>query len=135
ETPSSYARRRSMDSLLAPDGWLVLGLPWPPQASGGYAECAAAIAPPIVPPQGVDQDAGYVLDLASALIRSHDGPGKAVFFSDITLLLDRQGKTWGDLGIDYEQVIDALLEAPVPLLYLTLSQVAHAILCDASREG
>lgn len=80
-------------------------------------------------------DAGYALDLASALIRSHDGPGMAVLFSDIAMLPDGQGKTWGDLGIDYEQVIDTLLDAPVPLLYLTLSQVAHTILCDASREG
>lgn len=45
-------------------------------------------------------DAGYALDLASALIRSHDGPSMAVLFSDITMLPDGQGKTWGDLGID-----------------------------------
>ncbi|WP_329431526.1 hypothetical protein OG564_00530 [Streptomyces sp. NBC_01280] len=42
--------------------------------------------------------------------------GKVVFFSDVTLWLDKQGKDWGVLGIDYETVIDELTTAPVPQL-------------------
>ncbi|MFF4602635.1 hypothetical protein ACFY12_07750 [Streptomyces sp. NPDC001339] len=124
------------NSLLSPDGWLVLGLPWPTETRDGWGECAAAIAPSMIPRSLVSKGAGTTLDLASALVRdAQEGPGKAVFFSDVTLWLDEQGNTWADLGIDYDAVIDELLKAPVPQLFLTLTQKAHAILCDASREG
>ncbi|MEU9546761.1 hypothetical protein [Streptomyces mirabilis] len=124
------------NTLLHPDGWLVLGLPWPEQTRDGWGECALAIAPQTIPRSLVSKEAGTALDLAGALARDPgDGPGKAVFFSDVTLWLDKQGKDWGDLGIDYEAVIDELVKAPVPQLYMTLIQKAHAILCDASREG
>lgn len=123
-------------SLLSPVGWLVLGLPWPAETRDGWGECALAIAPTMIPRSLVSKGAGIALDLATGLARDpDDGPGKAVFFSDVTLWLDNQGKTWADLGIDYEAVIDELLDAQVPQLYLTLAQKAHAILCDASREG
>ncbi|MEU2287837.1 hypothetical protein ABZ614_39040 [Streptomyces sp. NPDC013178] len=124
------------NALLSPVGWLVLGLPWPTETRDGWGECAAAIAPTMIPRSLVSKGAGIALDLATGLARDpNDGPGKAVFFSDVTLWLDKQGKTWPDLGIDYEAVIDELLNAQVPQLYLTLTQKAHAILCDASREG
>ncbi|QDO42889.1 hypothetical protein FNV62_36385 [Streptomyces sp. RLB3-17] len=123
-------------SLLSPAGWLVLGLPWPAETRDGWGECAVAIAPPMIPRSLVSQGAGIALDSATGLARDpNHGPGKAVFFSDVTLWLDKQGKTWSDLGIDYEAVIDELLNAQVPQLYLTLTKKAHAILCDASREG
>ena len=124
------------NTVPTPSGWLVLGLPWPANASGGFGESAAAIAPQMIPRHLVDQSAKDVLDLAAALAADpSDGPGKTVFFSDITRWLDSQGKTWGDLGIDYEAVIDGLLNAPVPILYLTLSAEAHAVVCDASRQA
>jgi hypothetical protein len=44
-----------------------------------------------------------------------------------------QGDVVGDRV--HEAVIDELLKAPVPRLYMTLVQKAHAILCDASRDG
>jgi hypothetical protein len=37
--------------------------------------------------------------------------------------------------LKYAAVIDELLKAPVLQLYLTPMQKAHAIVCDASREG
>ncbi|MEU5958827.1 hypothetical protein [Streptomyces sp. NPDC047525] len=124
------------NSLLVPDGWLVLGLPWPTETHDGWGECALAIAPQMIPRSLVSKGAGTALDLATGLARDPaDGPGKAVFLSDVTLWLDKQGKDWGDLGIDYEAVINELVQAPVPQLYMTLMQKAHAILCDASREG
>ncbi|MFD9409769.1 hypothetical protein ACFWBN_22515 [Streptomyces sp. NPDC059989] len=124
------------NTLLYPDGWLVLGLPWPEQTRDGWGECALAIAPQTIPRNLVGKEAGTALDLATGLARDRaDGPGKAVFFSDITLWLDRHGKDWRALGIDYEAVIDELVGAQVPQLYMTLMQKAHAILCDASREG
>ncbi|WP_128380376.1 hypothetical protein [Streptomyces cavernae] len=124
------------NSPLSPAGWLVLGLPWPTETRDGWGECAVAIAPTMIPRSLVSKGAGIVLDLSTGLAREpNDGPGEAVFFSDVTLWLDKQGKDWGDLGIDYEAVIDELLDAQVPQLYLTLTQKAHAILCDASREG
>ncbi len=124
------------NTLLAPSGWLVLGLPWPAETRDGWGECALAIAPQMIPRSLVSKGAGTALDLAGALARDPaDGPGKVVFFSDITLWLDKQGKDWADIGIDYEAVTDELAGAQVPQLYLTLMQKAHAILCDASREG
>ncbi|MEU1627099.1 hypothetical protein ABZ746_17615 [Streptomyces sp. NPDC020096] len=90
----------------------------------------------MIPRSLVSQGAGTALDLAAALAGDvNEGPGKAVFFSDVTLWLDKQGQTWAELGVDYDVVIDELLRAPVPQLFLTLTQKAHAILCDASREG
>ncbi|MFF1446179.1 hypothetical protein [Streptomyces sp. NPDC058295] len=123
-------------SLLSPAGWLVLGLPWPTEARDGWGECAAVIAPSMIPRSLVSRGAGTALDLAAALAGdANEGPGKAVFFSDITLWLDAQGRTWADFNIDYDQVVDELLGTPVPQLFLTLSHKAHAILCDASRQG
>lgn len=124
-----------MSNALTPDSWLILGLPWPNHTNDGYAECAAAIAPQVYPRRLVSQGAGDVLDLADALSRAQDGPGKTVFFSDITRWLDGQGKTWNDLAINYEKAIEELLSAPVPVLNLSLSQVAHLVVCDASRDG
>jgi hypothetical protein len=90
----------------------------------------------MIPRSVVSQGAATALDLATALAGdANEGPGKAVFFSDITLWLDKQGQTWADLGIDYDAVIEELLNAPVPQLFLTLSHKAHAVLCDASRQG
>ncbi|MFJ8083215.1 hypothetical protein ACIQ6Y_21735 [Streptomyces sp. NPDC096205] len=124
------------NKLLEPDGWLVLGLPWPEHARDGWAECALALAPQTIPRGLVEEGTGIALDLAGGLARDPgQGPGRAVFFSDVTVWLDRQGQDWGMLGVDHEAVIDELTHAPVPQLYLTLSQKAHAVLCDASREG
>jgi hypothetical protein len=90
----------------------------------------------MIPRSLVSRGAGTALDLAAALAGdANEGPGKAVFFSDITLWLDAQGRTWADFNIDYDQVVDELLGTPVPQLFLTLSHKAHAILCDASRQG
>ncbi|MFF1690753.1 hypothetical protein [Streptomyces sp. NPDC058254] len=134
----AYARppRPQHSDLLTPDAWLVLGLPWPEQTREGWGECAVAIAPQMIPRTLVSTSVGLALDFARGLARDPgDGPGKTVFFSDITLWLDSQGKTWADLGADYDAVIDELIDAQVPQLYLTLKQKPHAILCDASREG
>lgn len=92
-------------------------------------------APQMIPRHLVSKEASIALDLARSLARDPgDGLGKGVFFSDVTFWLDRQGKDWRDLGIDYEAVINELAGAPVPQLYMTLSQKAHAILCDARGE-
>lgn len=121
---------------LAPPGWLVLGLPWPAQTVNGYAECAAALAPQMIPTHLVSQSASDVLGLAAALATdTSEGPGKTVFFSDITRWLDGRAKAWPDLGIDHEAVIEELLSTPVPILFLSLSAVAHLVVCDASRQG
>lgn len=124
--------------MLVPTGWLVLGLPWPTRerTRDAYAECAAALVPQMVPSHLVSQSAGDVVGLAAALAADpHEGPGKTVFLSDITRWLDGQGKNWPDLGVDHEAVIEELLGAPVPILFLSLSALAHLVVCDASRQG
>ncbi|MFB7576222.1 hypothetical protein [Streptomyces sp. NPDC056165] len=105
------------------------------RGGGPGAQCLVARRRGLRAPSRASQRGG-ALDLAGGLARDPaDGPSKAVFFSDVTLWLDKQGKDWGDLGIDCEAVTGELTKAPVPQLYMTLMQKAHAILCDASREG
>lgn len=121
---------------LKPPSWLVFGLPWAQDGRSGMSECAVAIAPALVPRSLLGRGARITLDFAHALAcELNNGPGKTVFLSDVTHFVAGQGKTWADIGIDYEEVMDELTAAPVPQLFLTLSQKAHAILCDASIEG
>ncbi|MFF4700413.1 phosphorylase family protein [Streptomyces chattanoogensis] len=80
-----------------------------------------------------DAEAVFSVGVAGAL-KDHLRLGDVVVASKV-YGLDKQGETWADLGIDSDTVIDELLKAPVPQLYLTLTQKAHAILCDAGREG
>jgi hypothetical protein len=80
------------NALLSPAGWLVLGLSWPRPA--GLGECAVAIAPTMIPRSVVSEGAGVALAFATGPARDpNDGSGKAVLFSDVTLRLDKQGKT------------------------------------------
>ncbi|MEU1458092.1 hypothetical protein [Streptomyces avermitilis] len=44
--PQPRGKNTVSNKLLAPDGWLVLGLPWPEQTQDGWGECAVAVATP-----------------------------------------------------------------------------------------
>ncbi|MBD0840663.1 hypothetical protein [Streptomyces sp. TRM68416] len=59
-------------ALLSPAGWLVLALPWPAETRDGWGECAAVIAPSMIPRSLVSQEATTVLDLATALAGDTD---------------------------------------------------------------
>ncbi|MEC3952576.1 hypothetical protein VMT65_05990 [Nocardia sp. CDC153] len=119
--------------LVNPPCWLIFGLPWPDSATD-FAESAIAVAPSSVPRNVVSQAGADVLDLATAIAR--DNGYRVIFLSDVTKWLDaQQQRTWADLGIDSEDVSLELTETPILQLYMTLSQLGHALICDASRQG
>jgi hypothetical protein len=119
--------------LLEPNCWLVIGQQWSAPEGQVFAEAAYALAPSLVPRDKVSRDAADVLDLAEAYVRAI--PGKAVFFSDLTLWLDQSQTTWHGRGTDWEAAVDELVNSPLAALYLTISRRAHLILCDASPQG
>lgn len=122
------------DSLLRPTYWLVHGLEWP-QGTGPLREAAIAIAPATVPRARLSRDAADVLAVADAYHRM--AGARVVFFSDTTLWLDRTGGSWETRGTDWETALAELAgEDSASLgLYLTISQRAHVVICDASRQG
>ncbi|MBH0781557.1 hypothetical protein [Nocardia bovistercoris] len=119
-------------SLVNPPYWLIYGLAWP-AGEADFAEAAVAVAPTAVPRHVLSRAAADVFDLTIAIARQNNW--RAVFLSDITQWLDTQQRTWADIGIDYEQVCNELSETPILQLFLTLSQLGYALLCDASRNG
>lgn len=117
--------------LLYPRYWLLFGLPWP----GGPdpAEAAVVFAPSIIPRGQLGHDAHDILAIADTYVDAI--PGKVVFFSDLTLWLERHGDTWPNRGTDWEAGKDELLNLAIPAVWLALDRLSHLILCDATREG
>ncbi|WNI27274.1 hypothetical protein [Streptomyces sp. ITFR-16] len=60
-----------------------------------------------------------------AFRKRHEGPGNVVFFSDVTLRLENQGRNWADFRAKCEAVIDELINIPAPQLYMTPADVEH----------
>jgi hypothetical protein len=119
------------NEVLHPRYWLLFGLPWP--GGPGPAEASVAFAPPTIPRDDLGGDARDILAVADAY--AEGVPSKVVFFSDLTLWLDGHGSDWPGRGTDWEEGKDELLNSPIPALYVTLTQVGHSVLCDASRQG
>lgn len=93
-----------------------------------------ALVPAIIPRAGLSGDARDILNVAD--VYAQCTPVRAVFFSDLTLWLDRHGSTWSSRGTDWEAGQHELVDGgSTPALYFALDQVGYAILCDASREG
>ncbi|GLZ01947.1 hypothetical protein [Actinoplanes sp. NBRC 103695] len=121
--------------LAQPPYWLVFGLPWP-AGQEPAREAVAAIAPPLVTRDtSLPRDVGDVLAMADAYQRMSGG--RVVFLSDLTKWLDQRGSSWAARGTGYEGALAFLLgrQSSTPLMYLTITQRAHVIICDASREG
>jgi hypothetical protein len=122
------------DPLRYPGYWLLFGLPWPDDQRQ-QAEAALAVAPPIIPRSILGGDSLDILTVADAYVKASSAESNVVFFSDLTLWLDHHGSTWSSRGTDWEAGKEELLNSEVAALYLTLSHLAHTILCDASRNG
>lgn len=120
---------------LHPPGWLIVGLPWPSDAKGGFAECAFALAPTATALGSLTPDARNLLGFAVQCLAESQGAHRTLFFSDLTRHLGNSGRDWPDVGVqDWEAATEDVLRR-APGLYLTLSQIAHMTICDASREG
>lgn len=118
------------DAILEPSYWLVHGLPWPdghaPMQEGAYAIAPTIFRRDLLPP-----DAARILAVADAF--HAESRARAIFFSDLTRWLDARGSDWASLDTDGEGGLAFCDE--LPGLFLTISQRAQAIICDASREG
>lgn len=57
-------------------------------------------------------------------------------FSELTQTLRKKNADWPTVGVpDWEATVDELAEAPIPGLYLSLSQYAYVMLCTAGMES
>lgn len=120
------------DNLVYPPGWLVIGLPWP-QTETTMAESACAIAPSILRQDMFSPDARTVFNFSSSIIRT--SPDNTVFFSDLTRWLYQHDQDWTHIGVrDWQKTVDEIA-GHAPGLFLTLSQVAHSVVCDATTDG
>lgn len=112
----------------------MFGLEWPAQTTGTHAECAFAVAPSVIP-KGVLSPAAYtIFELATGV--APEGDQQVVMFSELTQTLRKHNADWPGIGVaDWEATLDELAEAPIPGLYLSLSQYAHVMLCTAGMEN
>lgn len=123
-----------MSELLThPPYWLLIGLEWPSLQSS-MAEGAYVIAPPSVPRHLLTRDVAEVLGVADLYAERHPAQ-RVVWFTDLTRWLDSKATSWAALNVDWEHALHELPDTPVPGLYLTISQRAHGMVCDASRQG
>ncbi|HSA52061.1 MAG TPA: hypothetical protein VLH10_18395 [Yinghuangia sp.] len=121
------------NALLQPEYWLVIGLAWP-DGSAPTRDAAFAVAPPLIPRARVSSDARDILAVADAYQRAL--PGRVLLFSDLTRWLAGNDSNWAARGTDWEAAIDELTERnPAPGMYVRISQRAHIVICDATREG
>ena len=121
-------------TLSRPPFWLVIGLEWPAQTTGPHAECAFALAPSFVPKGVLSSPAYAIFELAKAVVPA--GEQQVVMFSELTHTLRRNDADWPKVGVpDWEATVDELAKAPVPALYLSLSQYAHVALCTAGMDN
>lgn len=116
--------------LVSPAYWLVFGLKWPGDsvAGGSVAEAAMAVAPGMIPRDMVGREARQVLGCADLYAREF--AERVVFFSDLTHMFTSAGTSWGELGVNWENALRELREGPFPVMYLTISERAHLLICD-----
>ncbi|MGH3568498.1 MAG: hypothetical protein ACRDRH_21225 [Pseudonocardia sp.] len=121
-------------TLSRPRFWLVIGLEWPAQATGQHAECAFAIAPSFIPKGVLSPSAYAIFELSKAVVPA--GEQQVVMFSELTQTLRRNSADWAKVGVpDWEATLGELAEAPVPSLYLSLSQYAHVMGSTAGMDN
>lgn len=111
--------------LTRPPYWLVSALPWP---GGDLAEGAIAVAPPVIPREGLPGHAWQIL--ASADVYAKARRSRVIFFSDLTRALTRDGTSWAALGIDWEHGLRDIEDGRLPALILTVTERACAFICN-----
>lgn len=53
-----------------------------------------------------------------------------MFFSDLIRMFATAGRTWSDLGVDWQAALFELHEGPYPALFLAIHERAHLLICD-----
>lgn len=116
--------------LAEPAYWFVAALEWP---GGELAEAAFAVAPELIPRDGLSNDAFQVLGCADLYASKH--AIRVVLFSDLTRMFASAGHTWAGLGVDWQAALDELRTGPYPAMFLTITERAHLLICDPSQAG
>ena len=76
----------------------------------------------------LSRDAGQVLDCAELYARKR--AERVVFFADLTRMFTTAGTSWAELWVDWESALQELQQAPIPALFLTISERAYLFICD-----
>jgi hypothetical protein len=126
-----YVDVDALDELASPSYWLVWGLQWPSDCD--VAEAAAAIAPHLIPRDIMGSDAYQILGCADLYARKHGH--RVIFFSDLTSMFAAAGTSWSQLGVDWERALQELRSGLFPLMFLTISEHAYALICDPARSA
>jgi hypothetical protein len=126
-----YVDVDALDELAIPSYWLVWGLQWPGECDA--AEAAAAIAPAMIPRDIVGSDVCQVLGCADLYARKHGH--RVIFFSDLTSMFAAAGTSWSQLGVDWERALQELRSGKFPLMFLTISEHAYAVICNPARSA
>ena len=100
---------------------------------GDLAEAAVAVAPAVIPRDGLSYSAQQILGSAEVYTRKR--AARVVFLSDLTRLLTRGGETWASLGVDWEAGLRELASGQFPAMFLSISERAYLILCDPSESA
>lgn len=124
-------------------GWLVMGLDWPTEQT--MAEAAIAVSPQLtheyVTDAEHDRSRPWNPDVAGLLLvwqkAVAERPERVLFLSDLTDFLERHGTSWAELDVDWEAAQKDLNRradrGAIPALWLTVSQLAHLLLCNTPR--
>lgn len=112
-----------------PGYWLVAGLEW---RGGELAEAAFAVAPEMILRDTLSNDAGQILGCAD--LYATKGASRVVFFSDLTRMFASAGHSWAGLGVDWPAGLDELRTGPHPVMFLTISERAHLVICDPAAD-
>ena len=115
------------DELLHPSYWLVYGLEWHGDSSA--AEAAMAFAPSVIPRDMLNYGAVQVLGCADLYAGKHNLA--VVFFSDLTRMFAEAGRSWSQLGVEWQQALKELVCGQYPALLLTISERAHLVICGS----
>jgi hypothetical protein len=121
-------------TVARPDHWLVIALEWRAPMGAQYAECALAIAPSFIPRGLLSPPVDMICEFSRAI--SSTGFEQVLTFSELSQTLGRHGQDWSAIGVpDWEAAIQEIEQAPVPSLYLTLSQYAHMLLSTTGQNS
>jgi hypothetical protein len=126
ESNGAEAGAAAVGDLLDPAYWLVFGTEW--HGDGLVAEAAAAVAPEAIPRDAITGDAFQVLGCADLFARRHCV--RVVFFSELTRMFAAAGRSWADLGVDWQSALRELSAGRFPAIYLRVSRKSYDLICD-----
>ena len=129
--------------------WLVMGLEWPAAPGTDVAEAVLAILPPVCPEYPHKPKAGPAATGAEhrevgGLLRvweeaTAERSERVTFLSDLTDFLERQGRSWQAIEVDWQAAVAELTRRArgdrMPGVFLKVSRLAHGLLCHTPASN